>query len=339
MLKSQHSKFILLLLLLFTYLNSHADRDDDLSFIMTAAFTVHIDQDIIDATGLQTQELHNTQYSPEFETFATRIDLTPLINTRQKFFTALAKQTNAQINYKQSLYTVQRLESLQREKAISTRKLLAQKSQLEIDKAKLKAADQQVANIRLHTQAKWGKVLSLWFLDEPAPYTNMLKTLNRPVYLIYLPASYTPPITSVFVHPFSLREKAQAAQLISAAATYSTHQQATGSAFFYLSDQAEEAYHPRVTTWLPLNEGTQSGVIIPASAIVWHLGQAYVYLQIDDELFARVKITQKTGLGTDSYFIQQTLQEGVILVISGAQMLLSEEFRGQIPAEDDDDDD
>jgi hypothetical protein len=39
------------------------------------------------------------------------------------------------------------------------------------------------------------------------------------------------------------------------------------------------------------------------------------------------------------YFIQQKLQSNDRLVSLGAQTLLSEEFRGQIPAEDDDDDD
>ncbi len=51
----------------------------------------------------------------------------------------------------------------------------------------------------------------------------------------------------------------------------------------------------------------------------------------------RVKISQKQHLNSESIFIQQPLKEGDNLVITGAQMLLSEEFKGQIPAEDDDD--
>ena len=84
---------------------------------------------------------------------------------------------------------------------------------------------------------------------------------------------------------------------------------------------------------------TQQGIIIPQAALVWHLGQSFVYLQLDDENFKRVKINHKVRVDSHHYFIQHALQTNDRLVSLGAQTLLSEEFRGQIPAEDDDDDD
>ena len=333
MLKSHYLKVIFFLLLPLNNLNSYAN--DDATTPNLEAFTVHINESIITATGIQTQQLRSTQFSPEIETFATRIDLSPLIEIRQDYFAALARQATAQVTFKQSKLNVQRLEKLLREKAVSSRKLLVQKSQLEIDKANFKAAEQQTDNIRLHTQSKWGNVLSHWFLTEQHPYSNMLSTRTKAVYLIYIPASVTTPMTTVLIHPFGLHEKAQSASLISSAPIYSIHQQA-GAPFFYLSDQDSYVYHQRVVVWMPLQKDKQSGFIIPAASIVWHLGQAYVYLQVGDELFKRVKITQKKLADSESYFIQEPLQEDDILVSTGAQMLLSEEFRGQIPAEDDD---
>ncbi|MCK5355680.1 MAG: hypothetical protein KAJ63_11215, partial [Methyloprofundus sp.] len=293
-------------LLFLTSLNSIANNDDEDSVvpIASAAFSVHIDEDIINITGIQTQALQSTLFSPEIETFATRVDLSPLINTRKEYFTVLNRLANARITVKQSQLNVQRLESLHREKAVSKRKLLAQRSQLERDETNLKAAEQQANNIRLHTQEKWGKVLTQWFLNEEYSHSNMLNALSKPIYLIYLPAPLTSPIASVAIHSFGLREKAQSASLISSAAMHSLHPQATGTAFFYLSNQTTDTYHSRVTAWLPLKEDELSGFIIPASAIVWHLGQAYVYLQVDDELFKRVKIEQKRLVNTASYFIQ-----------------------------------
>ena len=72
---------------------------------------------------------------------------------------------------------------------------------------------------------------------------------------------------------------------------------------------------------------------------MWHLGLAFVYLQIDDQHFKRIMIEHKRNINASSNFIQRGLQADDILVTTGAQMLLSEEFRNQIPAEDDDDDD
>ena len=336
MLKSHYLKIIFLLLLSLSSLNSHAN--DNATSHQLEAFSVHIDETIIVATGIQTQKLHTTQFSPEVETFATRVNLSPLIDTRKDYFIALAKQATANITLKQSQQNVQHLKNLQRENAISTRKLITQKSQLEADKINFKAARQQAETIRLQTQSKWGKVLSHWFLTEQSPYPNMLSTLSRAVYLVYLPASVTSPMTTVSIHPYGIREQAQSASLISSAPIHSLQQQ-TGAPFFYLSDQAIDAYHQRTVAWLPLKEDKISGFIIPASAIVWHLGQSYIYLQVDDEVFKRVKISRKKLVSSGSYFIQEPLQEDDMLVIIGAQMLLSEEFRGQIPAEDDDDDD
>lgn len=339
MLKSSYLKITFLLFLSLSSLNSYATDDDSTdSFQESAALTVRLDESIINATGIQTQILHNIQFSPEVETFATRVDLSPLIDTRKDYFATVAKLTTANITLKQSRLNVQRAEKLYRENAVSMRKVLAQKSQLEIDKANVKAAEQQADNIRLHTRSIWGAVLSHWFLTEQYPFSNMLSTFDRPVYLIYLPTSITSPMATVPIHPFGLRQKAQSASLISSAPVYSTHQQ-VGVPFFYLGDQNFNDYHQRVAVWLPLKDNKLSGFIIPTSALVWHLGQTYVYLQVDDELFKRVKIHQKKLIGTESYFIQQPLQEGDVLVSTGAQMLLSEEFRGQIPAEDDDDDD
>ncbi|NOQ14868.1 MAG: hypothetical protein GQ583_10395 [Methyloprofundus sp.] len=336
MLKSHYLKTIFLLLSSLGSL--HSDANDNAPARLLEAFTVSIDSTIISATDIQTQKLHSSQLDSEVKTFATRINLASLIDTRKDYLTALAKQTTTHITLKQSQQNVRHLQNLQRENAVSTRKLLAQKNQLELDKANFDIARQQSDNIRLQAQSKWGKVLSHWFLTEPPPYTNMLSTLNKAVYLIYLPVPLISPMTKVSIHPYGLREQAQPASLISSAPIYSIQQQ-TGAPFFYLSDQAIDTYHQRVAVWLPLKTGKTSGFIIPASAIVWHLGQAYIYLQVDDEVFKRVKISRKKLLSSDSYFIQDSLQEGDILVSMGAQMLLSEEFRGQIPADDDDDDD
>lgn len=337
MLKPRYLKIIFFLLLSLSKLNSYAN-DNDAAPVEPTAFTVHIDETIIDATGIQTLKLHSTQFSPEIKTFATRVDLSPLIAARKEYFTALAKQATANITLKQSQKNTQHLKNLQRENAISTRKFLAQKSQMAIDKAIFEAAEQHAVNIQLQTHAKWGKVLTHWFLTELPPYSNMLNALNRPVYLIFLPVSFTSPLEIVTIQPSGLLKKVQPASLISAAPNHSAKQQ-TGMPFFYLSEQTSPVYHQRVAVWLPLKKGTQSGFIIPESAIVWHLGLPYVYLQVNEELFKRVKITRKKLISTESYFIQDPLQEGDILVSTGAQMLLSEEFRGQIPAEDDDDDD
>ena len=328
---------IFFLLLALTGLKSYAKEDNNHAINHTDS-NVFIDQITQQATGIKTLQLRNSEFSPEIETFGVHVDLSPLIIIRKDYLLAKAQQETAYIKLQQSQRNVQILQNLKRDQAVSTRKLRDQQVQLKIDQTQFNMAQQQANTIQFYAQAKWGKILSSWFLNDTSQSDNMLNTLTRPLYVIYLPSQISAPSKTIFIQPFGLREKAQSASYVAdAPALENNQQQQAGSPFFYLSDQAVKFHHQRVAAWLPVNEEKLTGVIIPASALVWHLGQAFVYQQIDDEQFKRIKITQKKLIHSDAYFIHKELQQGDKLVSIGAQMLLSEEFRSQIPAEDDDD--
>jgi hypothetical protein len=75
--------------------------------------------------------------------------------------------------------------------------------------------------------------------------------------------------------------------------------------------------------------------MVPASAAVWYSGGPWVYVQVGEELFARyiVPIDNEIAGG---WVAQEVFKPGEALVVNGAQTLLSEEFRSQIPEEQDD---
>jgi len=318
--------------LLFSF-NSNADDDDTI-----AQHNVAIEESIQIASGLETIKLHSTHFNPIIETFATLIDLLPLLQARAGYFKALAEQQTAQLQLELAQRDMQRIQNLQHENAVSTRKFREQKNQLDIAKVNVQASQNQSAILRLQTEAQWGKTVSHWFLSDQHPNFIDLSQLKKQLYLIYLPKQLTTPPTTIALQRANQNEPEQSAKLISNAPISAISQQ-TGTPYFYLTDSVFNGHHQRVNAHIPTQEEAISGVIIPASALIWHLGQTFAYTKIDDEHFKRIQINQKKLISTGNYFIQQALQQYDILVISGAQMLLSEEFRGQIPAEDDDDDD
>ena len=334
-------RIFFLLLLLLAGLNSYAEEqeDDNIRSDKQTRFSVHIDSQVQVITGIQTTELVSTQYSPEIETFAIRVDITPLINTRNEYLLALAKQKTASIKLEQAKRNVQRLKKLQREKAVSIRKLHDQQTLLKIEQARFDSFQQQTDNIRLIFQAQWGNVLSHWFLTEQLASAKIQNILTSPLYLVSQPTATKIASKKIYIQAYGYRDQAQSASLVGIAPAMDASHQQTGSAYYYLSDQPLANLQQRVVAWLPVAGNKLSGVTIPASSLVWHLGQAFVYLKIDNELFKRIKITYKELINSHSYFIQHELQQGDLVVSTGAQMILSEEFRGQIPAEDDDDDD
>ena len=88
----------------------------------------------------------------------------------------------------------------------------------------------------------------------------------------------------------------------------------------------------RVNAWIP-NGARRSGVSLPSSALVWHAGKAWVYRENADGSFTRLAIDPDTANGA-TLFVESVLVPGDRVVVTGAQTLLSEEFRSHIPEED-----
>jgi hypothetical protein len=73
--------------------------------------------------------------------------------------------------------------------------------------------------------------------------------------------------------------------------------------------------------------------IIPESALIWYLDQAYVYCKIGKENFSR-RLLRSIAATSDGYFVTEGMESGDEIVITGGQLLLSEELKNQIPDED-----
>jgi len=312
--------------------------DDTVSTEQQTPFTVIVETSVQQITDIKTIKLKQSQLTPEIESFATLVNLVPLLQARATYFNALAQQKQAQLQLDQAQRDMQRVQKLHQEQAVSKRKLVQHKNQLELTKAHFQASRLNSTTLHLQTEAQWGKKISHWFLSENNPSFLALSQSSQQLYLVHLPLTIKNALNSISLQDFSASELTQTAQLISSAPIFTAAQQA-GTPYFYLSESSFKGHYPRVIARLPTQENQITGVIIPSSALIWHLGQAFVYIQVEDEQFKRIKIDHKKLINADHYFIQHVLQQNDLLVINGAQMLLSEEFRGQIPAEDDDDDD
>jgi hypothetical protein len=151
--KSLPLSSIFFLLLTLAWLNSYAEDDDDKSHSNKHAdFSVYIDSASQLSSGMKIQALHTSQFNPEIETFAVSVDLAPLINIRKDYFLAKSQQQSAHIKLQHSQKNVQRLRALQRDQAVSTRKLHEQQVQLQINQTLFNTAQQQANNIQLYAQ-------------------------------------------------------------------------------------------------------------------------------------------------------------------------------------------
>jgi len=113
-----------------------------------------------------------------------------------------------------------------------------------------------------------------------------------------------------------------------------------GLSFFYTA-AASSGMLPGMNTRAFLVSGKPvDGYVIPPSAIVWWSGRAWVYVRIADDEFTRRQIPTDMPAGQESKFVvpvSALSEPEPAIVLRGAQMLLSEEFRAQIQVEGDDD--
>lgn len=104
-----------------------------------------------------------------------------------------------------------------------------------------------------------------------------------------------------------------------------------GQAFLLAVEQPGPRMRPgaAVTAFLRLPGDEASGVILPSRAVVRAAGLAWAYVQTAQNEFTRREVSTGAPM-PDGWFVPQNFKPGESVVVTGAQTLLSEEFKSQI---------
>lgn len=285
-------------------------------------------------SGLQTITLEPVEHHAEFNAHGKAVNLQPLIELRHRYLVALSEHGGATARFKQAEQNIQRQQDLYHEGATSKRNLQVQQAQWQTDKAQVDASGTQGKAIAAEAKLNWGEKLTEWALAKDSDKLSVFLSGQKTLLQITLPVNkqLASDISSIAVEASGNRSAASKAELISAAPQTDTTAQ--GESYFFQTDGRRIRTGMRVAAWIPEQGENQSGVVIPKSALVWHLDQAFVYIKTAEEQFSRRTIDQYSAT-TGGYFVGNGIKAGEQLVVTGGQMLLSEEFRGQIPDEDD----
>jgi multidrug efflux pump subunit AcrA (membrane-fusion protein) len=108
-----------------------------------------------------------------------------------------------------------------------------------------------------------------------------------------------------------------------------------GKTYFYHAKTKELRAGMQVNAISATTAKVSDGVIIPNAAIIWYAGKSWVYKKTADDKFSRIPVVTDTEIG-NGWFYQGNLKPDDQVVTSGAQLLLSEEFKSQITNENDD---
>ncbi len=285
-------------------------------------------------SGLQTITLSPVSDHPEFTAYGKAVNIQPLVELRHRYLVALTERSGATARFQQAEQNIKRQQDLYREGATSKHNLQVQHAQWQTDKAQVDASGVQGKTIIAEARINWGKKLAELALSADSDPLSGFLSGQKTLLHITLPVNkqLANEIQTIYVEASGNRSAAIKAELISAAPQ--TDNTVQGESYFFQTDGSRIRTGMRVAAWIPEQNENRSGVIIPKSALVWYMDQAFVYIKTDAEQFSRRAIDQYSATA-DGYFVGNGISAGEQLVVTGGQMLLSEELRGQIPDEGD----
>jgi hypothetical protein len=284
-------------------------------------------------SGLKTMIVSSSQHQAEFEIAAKVVSVAPLLALRERYLVAQAELIGAKARLKLMSQNLNRQQDLFRHGVSAKRSVQEQEAQVSSERAQVEVSNVKLTAIANETRLNWGAKLAEWTLSEQTAQLSTFLTGQQHLLQITLPSSkpLAHNIVTVFVDPSGERSKAYSATLISRSTQADNALQ--GESYFFQTHDDQLRVGMKVSVWIPETTREQSGAVVPESALLWYMDQVYVYIKVDNETFARRLIRSYSSI-QDGYFIPEGINTGEEIVITGGQILLSEELRGQIPDED-----
>lgn len=311
--------------------------DDDLQSIqiIKGQAVIFVEIESQQTSGLKTLKLQQVDYQAEYLAYGKTLSIVPILKIREQYLSATAVKAGAKARLIQAEKNISRLRDLHKNKVVSTRKLQRQQSQWQSDKATYNTSTYQHQIIVNNSQLQWGETLTEWVTNNHSVQFDKLIAGELKLLQLTLPASHKLPVNThrIFINPTANRSTAFEASFMSESPQVDSFSQ--GSQYFFVTKNPAIKVGMNFTAWIPQENQKQRGVIIPKSSLAWHLGQAFIFIKTDEQHFVHRNINNPIKVA-NGYFISEQIKNDEEVVITGTQMLLSHEFRSQIPDEDDD---
>ncbi len=316
-------------------------HEDDIKTVSAAAIeagraVVHLSAQSQAAAGIVVQPLKAAKREAAFEAYGIVANLQPLAELRGRYLAAVAEARAARATLAAAESESRRMEMLFRDdRNVSEQTMQAAQARYRAELSHQGAADQAAASIRDTIRGAWGETITAWAINPDSQTIRSL--LEHTAFLVQLVLPHDLPRAAVrgriAVAPAMAREDARPASFV--AESPQIDPAFPGETYFYLATGGGLRSGMRVAARIKLAGAPTSGVIVPAAAVVWHAGKAWAYVKDDEGSFARFEVSTVDEL-EGGWFNPTGFDGDDEVVVSGAQLLLSEELKYQIRNENED---
>ncbi|HEY3325853.1 MAG TPA: hypothetical protein VGK14_01640 [Novimethylophilus sp.] len=300
------------------------------------ASVVSLSAEAQQASGIAVEALHSASHQAQLTSYGSVIGIEPLVELRTRYLAARAEAGAVRASIASTQQDYQRLQALNRDnRNVSDRAVQAAEAAWKADEARLAAAETQAGGIRDSMRQQWGDALARWAVGEQG--SALAKLLSHEEVLIQAALPFdglqAEKIAAIEVAPAGSHGKPVAAVYVSPSPQ--TDATLQGRTYFFRAPASELRAGMRVEAHIRAQGKQAAGVVIPNAAVVWYAGKAWAYRKEDTDKFVRVPVDTSQEAG-DGWFAASGFTEGDELVVSGTQLLLSEELKYQIKNENED---
>ncbi len=296
-------------------------------------------------SGITTAKVLVSNFQGKIKSYGNVIAIDSLIEAKTNYLRTKSEINLARAASNNNQQQYQRLKALNEDdKNVSDRAVQEALAAVNAEDARITASESQLKNLQNSVKLQWGDELAKLASDaQLEPHLASLLDRKNVLIQVSLPADAAAPKHESTLNLTPTNEAATPikAVYISPAATSDTN--GYGKTFYYSAPADQLRIGMRVNVEMnSSNKATQtgnSGVVIPNQALVWYGGKPWAYFKQGknkqgDDQFARKPISTDTEVAGG--WFNQGIDENSEVVVSGAQLLLSEEFKYQIKNENED---
>lgn len=309
---------------------------------------ITLPSDLQKQADIQVSQPKAAPYQPLLQAYGSVLDLQPFTDLGNTIANAKAQLAIAKAKLTASKAAFQRAQILHKNgQNFSTAQLQAAEATYQSDLAAVQAAQVQTQNAAANAYQAWGPVFGRSLVEGSALATDLVRH-KKVLIQVTLPLGKSlpqPPQTASIE-----TTSGQRVEIVFVSQATRTDPQIQGVSFFYTAEAGSDALPGmNVIAFLPVGK-PMPGVAIPASAVVWLQGRAWVYLQTAANTFARREIPTTEPQPDGGYVVPASgsplpfqttastpdgdaapgFPPNALLVLTGAQTLLSQEFSAQI---------
>ncbi len=274
-------------------------------------------------SGLVVERLKDVFYRQEFQSYGAVLRPDALIDIRNSYLAAQSSSEKAGAVLDASRKEYERLRKLNEDnRNVSDKALQAARAALTSSEADVYAAEGRLQTIKQSASAQWGKALSERIFKGSSEFSRLIDGGDALVSVTLPPGVHVSQAPrEIGIEPPG--GKPLQARFVTRALSTDPHIQ--GESFIYLSSSNRTRLVPGMSIEARLAAGPGiKGVSVPSSAIVRRNGQAWAYVQESETRFVRRPVPTEYPL-KDGYLVVRGFTAGELIVVKGAQTLLSME--------------